>query len=53
MRNSVCRIIRIVSLAACLIYLREVYDIGVVAYIGVTITAFVWGLTEFFEGLDK
>lgn len=53
MGKNVCRIIRIVSLVACLTYLRVAYDIGVIAYIGVVLTALAWGITEFWEGLDK
>lgn len=53
MTKSVCRIIRIVSLAVCLTYLRSAYDIGIIAYIGVILVAFAWGLTEYWEGLGK
>lgn len=52
-RNGVCKLIRIVSLAVCLTYLRAAYGIGIIGYIGVILTAFAWGLTEYWEGLGK
>ena len=53
MTKSVCKILRIVSLGGCLMYLRTCYNIGVLAYIAVILVAFIWGLTEFWEGLGK
>jgi len=51
--NIICRVVRIVSLGACLTYLRVAYEIGAVAYIAVILTAFAWGLSEYMEGLGK
>lgn len=53
MTKNVCRLIRVVSLTVCLTYLRATYNIGDIAYIGVILVAFAWGLTEYWEGLGK